>query len=48
MKMKSNLIDKINGIEHTKIADEINKIIAIKLNSKDLINKGLFSDVYRC
>ena len=43
-----NKIEKINGIKHTKIADEINKMIAIKLKCKDLINKGLFSNVYRC
>ena len=49
--MKSNLIEKINRIkafELSKITDEINKMIAIKLKYKDLIKKGLFSDVYRC
>ena len=42
MKIKSNII------EHTKIADEINNMIAIKLKCEKLINKGLFSEVYRC
>ena len=49
MEIKSHLIEKINAFEHLKIADEINKMIAIKLKScKDLIKKELFSDVYRC
>ena len=30
----------------SKIADEIKKITSIKLFSKDLIKKGLFSDAY--
>ena len=42
MEIKSHLI------ENLKIADEINKMIAIKLKCKDLIKKELFSDVYRC
>ena len=46
MEIKSHLIEKINAFEHTKIADEINKMIAIKLKCKDLIKKELFSDVY--
>ena len=49
--MKSNLIEKINRIkafELSKITDEIKKMIAIKLNCKDLIKKELFSEVYRC
>ena len=48
MEIKSHLIEKINAFEHTTIADEINKMIAIKLKCKDLIKKELFSDVYRC
>ena len=48
MEIKSHLIEKINAFEHLKIADEINKMIAIKLKCKDLIKKELFSDVYRC
>ena len=51
MEMKSNLIEKINGIKAlqlSKITDEIKKMIAIKLKCKDLIKKELFSDVYRC
>ena len=48
MEIKSHLIEKIKAFEYTKIADEINKMIAIKLKSKDLIKKELFSDVYRC
>ena len=48
MEIKSYLIKKINAFEHLKIADEINKMIAIKLKYKDLIKKELFSDVYRC
>ena len=31
MEIKSHLIEKINAFEHLKIADEINKMIAIKL-----------------
>ena len=49
--MKSTLIEKINemtGPELLNVANEINKMIAIKLNCKDLIKKELFSDVYRC
>ena len=48
--MKSNLIEKINGMKQlslSKIAAEINTMIAIELKCEDLINKGLFSDVYR-
>ena len=48
MEIKSHLIEKINAFEHLKIADEINKMIAIKLKCKNLIKKELFSDVYRC
>ena len=48
MEIKFNLIEKINVFEHIKIADEINKMIQIKLKCKNLIKKGLFSDVYRC
>ena len=48
MKIKSNIIDKIDAFEHTKISDEINKIITIKLKCENLINKGLFSEVYHC
>ena len=39
MEIKSHLIEKINAFEHLKIADEINKMIAIKLKCKDLIKK---------
>ena len=45
MEIKSHLIEKINAFEHLKIADEINKMIAIKLKCKDLIKKELFSIV---
>ena len=38
MEIKPHLIEKINAFEHTTIADEINKMIAIKLKCKDLIN----------
>ena len=31
MKIKANIIDKIDAFEHTKISDEINKMIEIKL-----------------
>ena len=48
MEIKSNLIEKINVFEHIKIADEIKKMIAIKFKCENLINKGLFSDVYHC
>ena len=48
MEIKSHLIEKINPFEHTKIANKISKMIAIKLKCKDLIKKELFSDVYRC
>ena len=48
MEIKSLLIEKTNAFEHLKIADEINKMIAIKLKCNDLIKKELFSDVYRC
>ena len=47
MEIKSHIIEKTNAFEHLKIADEINKMIAIKLKCKDLIKKELFSDVYR-
>ena len=50
MEIKFSLIEKINemtAFEHKKIADEINKMIAIKLKCKNLIKKELFSDVYR-
>ena len=48
MEIKSHLIEQTNSFEHLKIADEINKMKAIKLKCKDLIKKELFSDVYRC
>ena len=51
IKMKSNLIEKINEItafEISKITDEIKKMTAINLKCKNLIKKELFSDVYRC
>ena len=51
IEIKFNLIEKIKGMtefENTKIADEINNMIAIKLKCEKLINKGLFSEVYRC
>ena len=50
MEIKFSLIEKINemtAFEHKKIADEINKMIAIKLKCKNLIKKELFSGVYR-
>ena len=34
--------------ELLNVANEINKMIAIKLDCIDLIKKELFSDVYRC
>ena len=39
MEIKSHLIEKTNSFEHLKIADEINKMKAIKLKCKDLIKK---------
>ena len=33
---------------NSNIADEIRSITAIKLEGKDLIKKGLFSNAYHC
>ena len=46
MEIKSHLIEKVNAFEHLKIADEINKMIAIKLKCTILLIKTLSLLIY--